>query len=375
MWKMLKLLAALPGALADAVGEFAGGLWRQFTPLGQLMLVFALIATAVDAGISYKYGVSMTGLHGWGFALLAIGMAIFPDLAIRAYRDGNKAGAGIIAAGLVILTPVAYQSHIGYGAGVRSGDMQETAFSQVKFDDVRKSLDGERANIALWKEQLAALVKQNEWAASVTADGLRSQVAALKRSEQAEARLGGCKQKCRAIQNEISRIEGQISVAEKASDLTNRIEATQRVIDSKTQVASTTQVRASTVVNQNDALVRIFNVVSGQSPEDAVQVSATAQQFVSIFTAGSAGLAFMILAPLFWIGAGLNRVAGADDHLPPSASAPVTWKPEPLAGGASPSSPAGETRIINNTTTITDKTFAEAWQAAQAAMRTRHAHA
>jgi hypothetical protein len=84
------------------------------------LLFFALIATAVDAGISYQYGVSMTGLHGWGFALLAIGMAIFPELAIRAMKDGNKAGAATIAAGLVILTPVAYQSHIGYGAGVRS---------------------------------------------------------------------------------------------------------------------------------------------------------------------------------------------------------------------------------------------------------------
>jgi hypothetical protein len=376
MWKMLRLFAAFPGALADAVGEFAGGLWRQFTPLGQLMLVFALIATAVDAGISYKYGVSMTGLHGWGFALLAIGMAIFPDLAIRAYKDGNRAGAGIIAAGLVILTPVAYQSHIGYGAGVRSGDMQETAFSQVKFDDVRKGLDGERASIATFRAQLAALLEQNAWAASVSADGLRTQVKALKRSEEAEARLGGCKAKCRAIQNEIAKIEGQISVAEKASDLTNRIEATQRVIDSKSQVASTTQVRASTVVNQNDALVRIFNVVSGQSPEDAVQVSATAQQFVSIFTAGSAGLAFMILAPLFWIGAGLNRRPDADDHFPPSAPAPVTLKDEAPAhtSAASPFGTAkSETKIINNT--FTDQTFAEAWAAAQNAVKTRHAHA
>jgi len=81
----------------------------------------------------------------------------------------------------------------------------------------------------------------------------------------------------------------------------------------------------------------------------------------------------MLLAPLFWIGASLNRRPGAEDDLPPSAAAAHTVQPEPPAGSASPSPSAGETRIINNT--ITDKTFAEAWQAAQAAMRTRHAHA
>jgi hypothetical protein len=372
MWKVWKLVLAIPGALADAVADFCAGLWRQFSPLGQILLICALIATIIDAGISYQYGVSMTSLHGWGFAMLAIAMAIFPDLALRALKDGNKQGAAIMAIGVVILAPVAYQSHIGYGAGVRSGDMQETAFSQVKFDDVRKSLDGERANIAIWKEQLAALIEQNKWAASVNADGLRSQVAALKRAEQAEAKLGGCKTKCRDIQNQISRIEGQISVAEQRSDLEKRIEATQRVIDSKTQVASTTQVRASTVVNQNDALVKIFNVVSGKDAEEAVRVSDTARQFVSIFTAGSGGLAFMLLAPLFWIGASLNRVAGADD-LPPSAPAPVTQKTEAPATSPLSGSAKSETKIINNT--FTDQTFAEAWAAAQNAMKTRHAHA
>ncbi len=293
--------------IAGFIAGFLKTQWNQYTPFGQLLFALALAALAVDAAISYEYGVSMTRLHGLGFALVAITFCILPDVASMEWSKGNKGAAMALALCCVPLGVVAYQSHIGYGAGVRVGDMQQTGVTNAKFDDARESLKSERANLDMWRKQLADLEAQNAWATTVTADSLRAKLPSLELAIAQEAKRGGCGPKCLERTKERDTITAQIATTEKVADLGKRIEATQRILDGKTTKAASADFKSSTVVNQNGVFAKLYKAATGEKAADAIQADAVTQEFVSIFTAGSGALAFMMIAPLLMFAAGRNR--------------------------------------------------------------------
>lgn len=305
------------------IGRFLGDQWRQFTPTGQMLFVFALVAIVVDAGIAYEYGITMSGLHAAGFALVAIGLALLPDQAWQAAEKRDFWTAGILGAlSLLILLPVAYQTHVGYGAGVRLGDMQQTGFQHATLEAQKISLTSERENIAMWRQQLADLKARNAqildrnhgWAVTTKPEALQAQVAALDQKIDNEAKRVRCGTKCEAYKKEKADTLALIEGIERENDLTSRIEATQRVIDSKTAKVADTGFKSSTVVNQNTALGDLWKLVSGKEAP---------AEIVSLATMGTSSLAFLFMAPAFMIAAGRNRkpVGKVDD---PSAPAVVT---------------------------------------------------
>ncbi len=98
------------------------------------------IALIVDAAICWQYGISMSTWHAAGFALLAAFFAMLPDAAYRAWRGGEKVNGVVLGALSVCLGVVAYQSHLGYSAGVRVGDIQKTDIVNSERKDQRIAL-------------------------------------------------------------------------------------------------------------------------------------------------------------------------------------------------------------------------------------------
>ena len=72
-------------------------------------------------------------------------------------------------------------------------------------------------------------------------------------------------------------LEERIAIAERASDLSKRIEATQRILDTKVNTASTTKVGHSTVKAQQDSFAQLLMLASGADAEQALQPNEVAK--------------------------------------------------------------------------------------------------
>lgn len=314
------------------IGRFFSDQWSQFTPVGQLLFAGGMASLVIDAGIAYEYGITMTGLHAAGFAMVAIGLALLPEQAWQAAEKRDWGTAAFLGAlSLLVLLPVAYQTHVGYGAGVRLGDMQQTGFQNAKLEDAKTVRDNSQADLESYTEQRKSLLEEREkikdgnpWVTATTATALRAEVKILDERIAAEiagkrGRAPGCKKVCEQLQDEKRAVVAKIASVERLDGVTARlaeveasIAETQSVIDAKTAAVASTGYKSSTVVNQNTALGDLWHLVSGK-PAPA--------EIVSLATMGSSSLAFLFMAPAFMIAAGRNRRRRDDD---PSASAPIT---------------------------------------------------
>lgn len=324
-----------PLAPVRFIGRFLSDQWCQFTPTGQMLFVCALVAIGVDAAIAYEYGSSMSSLHAAGFALVALGLALLPDQAWQAAEKRDFWTAGILGAlSLLILLPVAYQTHVGYGAGVRLGDMQQTGFQHTKLEGAKSTLENSQASLETFKAQHKILMEEREsikagnpWVTATTADALRAEAKVLAGRIDDEiagkrGRAPGCKKVCESLQDEKKAVLAKIASVERLEGVTARlaeldasIAATERVIDEKTANVASTGFASSTVVNQNTALGDLWKLATGKEAPAEV---------VSLATMGTSSLAFLFMAPAFMIAAGRNRKKAAKPDDDPSASAPIT---------------------------------------------------
>jgi hypothetical protein len=301
-------------------------IFAAYTGPGRFWLALGIVALIVDASISYQYGISLTKLHGLGFALVAIFFALLPDAAYSEIESKRIASGVVMAALCVPLGIVAFYSHLGYGAGVRVGDMQQTGVQNVRYDDAREKVADNKRNVGLWTEQLAELTKQSPWAPTVNPDGLKAQLASADKAIELEGKRGGCKSRCLALMKEKAGLQERIATAERATDLQTRIAATQRLIDGYREAAAKTDFKSSAVVNQNNVAAQLWLAVSGATADQAIKPDEVTSSFTSIFIAGGGSLAFMLMAPVGFFLAGRNRIVGITHHLTADTvhAAPVT---------------------------------------------------
>ena len=305
-----------------------------YTQTGKFWLLLACFALAVDASISYKYGISLSWFHGVGFALVAVFFSLLPDAAYSEVEHKRFASGIVLSALCVPLGLVALYSHLGYGASIRVGDVQQTAASNISYKARQDSSASEAKNLDMWRKQLSDLLEANAWAANVKADALRSQVETASKAIALETERGGCKSKCEGKMRDRDALNERIGKIEQVADLTKRIEATQRILDDKTNVAAKTEYKSSAVVNQTNVAAQLYLAMSGETPEKAIEPDKVTFSFVNIFIAGAGSLAFMIMAPVGFFVSGRNRKpedhtypTNAQPYKPVQSSAALTTKP------------------------------------------------
>ena len=223
LWQLFKAIPRAVAGVIVGVGSFLSTQWRQYNTAGQVLWMLALGAIAVDAGIAYEFGSTLSVLHAAGFALVALAFCIMPDVSLLEYRKGNKVAAGWIAAACVPLGVVAFMTHVGYSASIRVGDMQQAEVQNTTWKSQQEAVTEEKTNLEMWKAQLASLKEQNGWTATVTAEGLRAQLATADKKVELEGKRGGCKSKCLKLMEEKASLEDKIATAEKVDDLAKRI--------------------------------------------------------------------------------------------------------------------------------------------------------
>lgn len=350
--------------------------YDQFTTTGKFWLSLGIVSLIVDAMISYKYGVSLTLLHGFGFALVAIFFALLPDQAWAEFEHKRYASGVLLAVLCVPLGLVALYSHLGYGASVRVGDVQQASVQNTKYDGAREQIEEAKTTGKMFSARLqtleaerAALVAANPWAPTVSADGLKAQLASMqgdqvfKRSKAcADVTLKESRSFCdkRAdLQTKIGNVDRINGLADEIAKLNGQIEATRRVIASAREKADATSYTSSAVVNQTNVAAQLFMALNGAEPAKAIDPDKVTFSFVNIFIAGAGSLAFMIMAPVGFFVAGRNRKriissdVGYASSVSTSGSAPTRFPvalPDLMAPKASAAPSVLQPIVLNHTT-------------------------
>jgi len=210
-------------------------LWLHFAVLSLLGVGIAY----VDARLSYNFGTSIDSTVALGLGGISIGAGIMPVMAIYQWQKGHKDFAKFLSCVAVALFAFNCLSNMGVSTANRVVEVADANVKKANYQEQAKATEEAKARLAIFQKQLTTLIADNAWAATVTADGLRQQVADLRVSRESEANLGGCGQKCRAIENQIAEIQGRISVVEQRQTLDSRIDATKKVLaDARSTLAS-----------------------------------------------------------------------------------------------------------------------------------------
>lgn len=261
----------------------------SFKTLQKIFLIVGTIGLFISCAMTFKFGYSMSALHAIALCTVTV-MAAFIFPAKRFITDAGYANAGrwLMVAGIFFIG-LEFFSDLGYTIGMRDKSVQEASVDTVAYRNAQDSLAGDKANVEMWRKRLAELTDRNNWAATVTADGLRSQIAVLDKDIELEAARGGCKSKCRAIMAKKAAVEEKIATAEEVQNLNKQIEATQRLIAKGTDTAANTKMGFSPVKAQTDFVAQLWNISTGVEAKaalnpDAVQLTVT-QILIGFFIA------------------------------------------------------------------------------------------
>jgi hypothetical protein len=230
----------------------------DISQLKRICFWLGAVGLLVACAMTFEFGKAMSYSHAIALCLLTIAVAVMWPYVDHLWHSGSKVPAFVVGTLAVLFTLAEFGSHLGYTVGHRVRDTQETGVVNATYKQAQESLASEKGNIDLWKKQLADLQAQNAWATTVSADGLRAQLASHDKAIQLETARGGCKGKCLKLMERKADVENKIAVAEQARDLNKRIEATQRIIDKKGETAKTTEFKTSKIVNQTNFAAQLW---------------------------------------------------------------------------------------------------------------------
>jgi len=292
-----------------------GDLFQDLDPFGRFWLWLGLVSLAAAAAMSYSFGIDVSFKHGIFLAVLSVVAAFGPMSAEMLWTRGRRGVAIATAVICVPLLGIEFYSHAGFTAGLRGSNIETATVQNTRYEGAQNAVSEDEANVKLWREQLAALLAQNAWAATVKADGLRTQVDVAQKEIDLEAARGGCKSKCALRMKDKADLEQRIATIEQASDLNARIEATQRILDGKRHAAATTEHKSSAVDHQNKFLVKTVALfVNGSTDASDLQALGAEQSVnLAMAVAGTGLPAFALFL------AGLFRVSRNRDNDPSPA--------------------------------------------------------
>ena len=223
----------------------------------KVALYVGLAALIVGMGMAFEYGRAMSMLHAVSLGLLAIAVSLAFIGAEMYARQGRIVMSWIAVVAGVAFSAGEYGTHFGYTVGTRVAETQQTGVTNATYAAIQKNRESEVANLDMWKSQLKALMDANGWAATVKADALRGKLELASKEIADETANGGCKTKCKGRMKDRDDLNEKIGKVEQAEDLSKRIEATQRVLDKKVDVAAKTEFHSSKIVNQTAGFAQL----------------------------------------------------------------------------------------------------------------------
>lgn len=290
-------------------------------------MVIGTLGLIVSTLMVFKFGYAMSILHAVSLALVSLAVAfIFPAIEFMK-RAGQVWGARmlmIVGAGFFCLELF---SHLGYTLGQRTHSTDAAVVQTVAYEARQEQLRSNRANLEMWRRQLADLKAANAWAATVSADGLRAQLDAADEAIRQEERRGGCGPRCLALKQQKGNLENRIAVSEQVNDLSKRIAATQHLVDRYTEVAVETKTGFSPVKAQTDFVSQLYLLATTSEAEKALKPDSVTLTVSQILIGFMLALGMTVLSPAaFYIAfCRADEIAGklAGTSTPAASSSPA----------------------------------------------------
>lgn len=262
-------------------------MFGDLDPFGRFWMAVGLGTLVAAAAMSFDFGWGVSLKHAVFLGLLTVVAAFGPMAAEMLWRNGRKGPAIATAVICLPLLGIEFFSHAGYTAGLRGSNIETAVVQNARYDGAQDAVSEDKTNLAMWREQLSTLTAQNAWAPTVKAEAMRVELAHIKaRIDKEKAgkrgRKAGCGKECERLQDQASKLEERIGIAERASDLTKRIEATQRVLDTKRDVAAKTEHKSSAVDHQNKFLIATVSLVANGGAEASKVQAMGAEQAVNL---------------------------------------------------------------------------------------------
>lgn len=223
----------------------------------KIALVLGTAGLAVASVMAFKFGLSMSFSHALLLGLLTLSGSILWPYAghLRAAGAGRSATMFlIIASGFLVAE---YFSHIGYTVGQRVMETEDTGYKNAAYKLKQESVPRNAALLAGMKSDLEKMQAANAWAATVSADGLRAQIAPMDLAIEQETARGGCGPKCLGLTRDKAAIQDKIAIAEKVDDLTKQIGIMQAMVNTKEGEATTAEFKSSAIVAQTNFVAQI----------------------------------------------------------------------------------------------------------------------
>ena len=271
-------------------------MYGDLTSWGKFWLTLGLVTLACAALMSFDFGYSISVKHALFLMCLSAIAAFGPDAAREQWHAGHRGIAAVIGLLCVPLLGLEFYTHAGYTAGLRGQNIETATVQNTRYAGRQDEIAEAKTSLVMWERRLAELEAQNAWAASVTADALRAQLASANLAIEQETARGGCKAKCLARTKDRDDLATRIAIAEERGNLASKIEATKAVISAARDKAAVTEFKSSAVGHQNEFLSKVVAMVGTGSLRPTEFMSAGAEQSVNLGMAlGGTGLPALAL--------------------------------------------------------------------------------
>ena len=268
--------------MLSRIDSFIAAMLGSLTRTGLMWARIGVVVLIVAAAMSWSFGAEVSWKHGAFLACLTFVAAFGPEAAYKAWQERKYGSAAAIALICAPLLAIEFYSHAGYTAGLRGHNIETTAVQNVRYGQRQDDVTDNKASLALWTKRLADLESQNAWAASVTAESLRAQLASANLAIEQESARGGCKAKCLARTKERDELASRIAIAEERTALSGQIEKVKAVLAKARDTAAVTDHKSSPVVHQNAFLAKAVTLVGFGSLEPTPHINAAAEQSANL---------------------------------------------------------------------------------------------
>jgi hypothetical protein len=230
-------------------------------PHFKALSVLGVLLMAGDTWLSFKFGSTIS----WEMAIIVAAISIASGFLLVVALYFHKAGIKNLGRGLAVAWVMAFAfnvwSNMGVSTANRMGEVQQASLQKATYEGRQNKIEESERSLKVFEANLARLLEDNAWAASVTADGLRAQSATLDRAiaQEGDKRNGGCRRKCIELMNQKAAVDKQIAVAEQRSDLTNRIEANKQVLAKLRADLAQTDGGISATANQSTLYAKLIS--------------------------------------------------------------------------------------------------------------------
>lgn len=227
------------------------------------LLVIGCVALFYGARMSYKFGETMSHEHGVTLMLVALFAAIiFPASHLLKKNGWDSAGKWARGIGVFCLA-VELVTHMGYTFGQRHENVTKALHQTVAYQEQQEALEEAKRSRAMFERRLGELIQANGWSATVTADGLRADLANME-GDQIFRRSRQCadvtRPDSRAFCDRRAQIQSRIAIVEERSKLQEQIEATKRVLDRQRDKTASTDLGNSAVVEQSRSFAKLLTM-------------------------------------------------------------------------------------------------------------------